>query len=230
MSGSDAHGPASRPDPGVRPGLDALRAEIGRIEAGGRPHHRPPTPSPDDSPSGDGTPVRPQSPADDGPEAARDPHAVARAIVLRQLENSPRTRSELAAKLGERGCDPAVAQEVLDRLTEVGLVDDAAYAEMYVRSKQVTRGLSRQALAHDLRRKGVPDDIASEVLDRVDSAYESERARDLVRARLPRLHGLDRDVQIRRLAGLLTRKGYASGLVTRVVLEELDRSAEHQRD
>ncbi|MFN8097069.1 MAG: regulatory protein RecX [Dermatophilaceae bacterium] len=235
MSESAARSPrAPQADVDPRPGLDALRAAMGSIQAGGRPRPRPPTPSPDATPSDDGTAVaRPrdrESRQAGGGEEARDPHAVARAIVLRQLENSPKTRSQLAAKLAERGCDRAVAEDVLDRLTEVGLIDDAAYAEMYVRSRQVTRGLSRQALAHDLRRKGVAEDIASDVLDRVDPAFEGERARQLVRARLPRLHGLDRDVQIRRLAGLLTRKGYGSGLVMRVVLEELDLSAEHRRD
>ncbi len=155
---------------------------------------------------------------------------MARAIVLRQLTGSPKTRAQLASRLAERGCDPQVVAEVLDRFEEVGLVDDAAYAEMFVRSKQRSRGLSRQALAIELRRKGVGADDASRVLDAVDAAGEAQRARALVDARLPRLHGLDRQVQVRRLAGLLARKGYPAGLAAAVVFEALDASPEHARD
>ncbi len=232
--------------------LDALRVAVARIEAGGSPH-RPPRPSPDLTQSGDGhlgdTPGRPDDDPCDGPDndgarhggagdgrggtrsdAARDPHEVARAIVLRQLGNAPKTRAQLQAKLIERGCDARIAEQVLQRFTEVGLVDDAAYAETYVHAKQRTRGLSRQALLHELRGKGVPDDTASAVLDRIDEVHEAERARDLVRARLGRLHGLDREAKLRRLSGLLARKGYPAGLAARVVLEEVDAAAEHQRD
>lgn len=232
--------------------LDALRAAVARIEAGGSPH-RPPRPSPDLTQSGDGhlgaTPGRPgddprdaaggDGAGDDGvgdgsggtrSDVARDPHEVARAIVLRQLGNAPKTRAQLHAKLLQRGCDAHIAEQVLQRFTEVGLVDDAAYAETYVHAKQLTRGLSRQALLHELRGKGVPDDIAADVLDRIDEVHEAERARDLVRARLGRLHGLDREAKLRRLSGLLARKGYSAGLAARVILEEVDAAAEHQRD
>ena len=159
-----------------------------------------------------------------------DPAGVARAIVLRQLSQAPRTRSQLLATLLRRGCDPQVASAVLDRFTEVGLIDDAAYAELYVRSKQASRSLAKPALRRELRTKGVDTQTAADVLDAVSDADEEERARALVRSRIARLHGLDRCVQVRRLAALLARKGYPSALAARVVFEELDRSAEHARD
>ncbi|MEI2779381.1 MAG: regulatory protein RecX [Tetrasphaera sp.] len=225
------------------PDLDALRAAVARIEAGGSPH-RPPGPPPDLTQSGGGHQVGPALQrdravrGDDGDEpdgggardGARDPHAFAREIVLRQLANSPKTRAQLRAKLAERGCDPGVAEDVLARMGEVGLVNDAAYAETYVRSKQLTRGLSKQALAHELRGKGVADEIAAAALEEIDDVHEAERARDLVRGRLPRMHGLDREVTLRRLVAMLARKGYPSGLATRVVLEEVDATAEQRRD
>lgn len=224
----------------TRGDLDALRAQIARVQAGSRAPgaaRREPSRTPEGrsteehmSRPGEGAGSTDDEAAPGSSDAARDPHSLARAIVLRQLENSPKTRRQLEVKLTERGCDPAVAAEVLDRLTQVGLVDDVAYAEMFVRAKQVTRGLSRQALTHELRRKGVADEVAAEVIGGVDSASDAERARDLVRARLPRLLGLQRDVQIRRLSGLLARKGYPSGLVMRVVLEEVDALPEHRRD
>ena len=175
-------------------------------------------------------PARARAASPDHDAAPRDPHAAARAIVLRQLDNSPKTRAQLESKLADRECDPAVAKAVLDRFEEVGLVNDAAYAEVYGRSSQLTRGLSRTALTRELPPKGIVDDVAAEVLDRVSDAEELERARTLVAARLPRLHGLDRTVQVRRLAGLLSRKGYPSGMVAKVVFEAVDASDQHQRE
>src|ERR1035438_10071323 len=58
-----------------------------------------------------------------------DPHEVARQIVLRQLAMAPRSRAELAQKLAQRGCAAEVAATVLDRMTQVGLVDDESYVK-----------------------------------------------------------------------------------------------------
>ncbi len=43
---------------------------------------------------------------------------------------------------------------ILDRFEEVGLVDDAQYAEMIVRTRHAERGLSRRAISTELRRRG----------------------------------------------------------------------------
>lgn len=155
---------------------------------------------------------------------------MARQIVLRQLTNAPKSRGQLEQALAKRECDPRVAAAVLDRLEEVGLVDDEAYAGMLVRSQQVGRGLARRALAQNLRQKGVSDEVAESVLDEVDPLAEEERARELVDKRLRRLHGLDVIVQKRRLAGMLARKGYPSEVSMRVIREAIAATQEHQRD
>ena len=163
-------------------------------------------------------------------EPEPDPHAVARKVVLRQLAMGPRTRRQLEDKLRERGCEREVAVRVLDRMGEVGLVDDEAYAEMYIRSKQETKGLAAEALRHELRAKGVPDDVVDAALEEIDPEHEKEQARALVARRLRTMRGLDRDVQTRRLAGFLARKGYGSGVSYQVVREALDGLPEHRRD
>ena len=157
-------------------------------------------------------------------------HDFARQIVLRQLTHAPKTRAQLEQALAKRDCDPTVAATVLDRLEEVGLVDDEAYAGMLVRSQQAGRGLARRALAQNLRQKGVADDVAESVLDEIDPAAEEEQARELVEKRLRRLHGLDVIVQKRRLAGMLARKGYPSEVSMRVIREALAATPEHHRD
>jgi regulatory protein len=157
--------------------------------------------------------------ADATPDA--DPASVARTIVLRQLTMAPRSRAQLAQKLADRGTPTDVADQVLDRMEQVGLVDDEAFAEGWVRSRQATRGLSRRALAHELRSKGIDDDLTRATLDQVDDDTEVELARGLVAKRLPSVRGLPPEKQVNRLVGMLARKGYSSGLAFRVVRDAL---------
>jgi regulatory protein len=164
------------------------------------------------------------------PAGEADPYAVARGVVLRQLAMAPRSRQQLRDKLRRRDCPDQVAEAVLDRMAEVGLVDDEKFAEALVRSKQVTRGLSRRGLAHELRTTGVDRETADSVLAQVSETDEEQRARALVEARLPRLLGVGRDVAMRRLAGMLARKGYGAGLSLRVIREAVDAHPAFRRD
>ena len=150
--------------------------------------------------------------------------------MLRQLTNAPKSRAQLESVLRRRNCPDEVAVAVLDRMEEVGLVDDTAYAGMLVRSQQSGRGLARRALAHELRRKGVDDETAQAALDGVDPADEEQRARELVAKRLRSMHGLEPQVQTRRLAGMLARKGYGGELAMRVVRDAVREAPEHRRD
>jgi len=159
--------------------------------------------------------------ADDSTPDA-DPESVARAIVLRQLTMAPRSRAQLEDRLAERGAPEDIARRVLDRFEEVGLVDDAAFAAGWVRSRHETRGLSRRALAHELRVKGVGEQTAQEALAALDGDDERRAAEQLVARRLPAVRRLPRDKQLSRLAGMLARRGYGSGLALQVVRDALD--------
>jgi regulatory protein len=159
-----------------------------------------------------------------------DPYQVARQIVLRQLAMAPRSRAELMQKLEQRDCPADVAATVLDRLTEVGLIDDQAYAEMLVRSQQSGRGLARHALARELRTKGIEDHLAEEALASITDEDERDRARALVDKKLRAMHGLGIQVQTRRLAGMLARKGYSSSMTFSVIREAIADAPEHLPD
>jgi regulatory protein len=123
-----------------------------------------------------------------------------------------------------------VAAAVLDRMTEVGLVDDEAYAQMLVRSQQAERGLSRRALAGELRAKGIDDELAQSALAAISDAAERDRARELVDKKLRAMHGLDVTVQTRRVAALLARKGYSSSVAYAVIREVVAEAPEHLPD
>jgi regulatory protein len=119
-----------------------------------------------------------------------------------------------------------VAEEVLTRFEQVGLIDDAAFAEAWVDSRHHSRGLARRALARELRTRGVDSETVEEAVDRVDGEQEEERARALIERRLRATRGLERGKRIRRLAGMLARKGYAEGIALRVVRQALEEEGE----
>lgn len=150
-----------------------------------------------------------------------DPESVARSIALRLLTAAPRSRAQLAEAMARRDVPAEVAERVLDRFTEVGLIDDAEYARMVVRTRHAERGLSRRAIAMELRRRGIADDDATPALEQIDGDDEEQAARDLVRRKLRATSGLDTATRMRRTQGALGRKGYPPGLVARLVREEL---------
>ncbi len=161
----------------------------------------------------------PPDPVALGPDA--DPESVARKILLDQLTGSARSRQELADKLKGKLVPDEIATRLLDRFEEVGLIDDEAFARAWIASRQPGKGLARRALAHELRRKGIDDEIAAEALDQIDPADELAAARVLVRKKLRTMRNLDDTVRTRRLVGMLARKGYGSSMAFAVVKDEL---------
>ncbi|MEU0569735.1 recombination regulator RecX [Nonomuraea sp. NPDC005983] len=161
-----------------------------------------------------------ETPADAGPPA--DPESVARAICLRLLTMAPKTRAQLAEALRKRDVPDEAAEAVLDRFSELGLINDEAFAEAWVDSRHHGRGLAKRALAAELRHRGVDSDTVNEAVDRLDSDQELETARRLVERKLASTRNLDPKVRTRRLAGMLARKGYPPGLSFRVIREALE--------
>ena len=182
------------------------------------------------------------SPDPDGPDAAPpassghpeddpgDPEQVARSICLRALTGTAKTRQQLADLLAKRGIPDNVAESVLDRFGEVGLIDDAAFARAWVTSRQAGRGLARRALRAELRAKGVDGEEAEEALAEVDDDDERAAARRLVERRLPSLTRVDRATATRRLVGMLARKGYSGGLAAGVVRDVMDETGSGNGD
>nr|WP_221505739.1 recombination regulator RecX [Streptomyces eurocidicus] len=154
------------------------------------------------------------------------PEEQARAICLRLLTGSPRTRKQLADALAKRDIPAEVAEEVLSRFEDVGLIDDSAFAGAWVESRHHGRGLARRALARELRTKGVDAAVIDEAVGRLDSEQEEHTARELVDRKLRATRGLDREKRLRRLAGMLARKGYPEGLALRVVRRALEEEGE----
>lgn len=150
-----------------------------------------------------------------------DSEQVARSIALRLLASMPRSRAQLAEAMARKEVPAEVAGRVLDRFEQVGLIDDAEYAAMLVRTRHSERGLARRALAQELTRKGIDRDTAQGALETIEAEDEDAVARDLVRRRAPASANLPHEKRVRRLVGMLARKGHSPGAAYRIVTEVL---------
>jgi len=195
-----------------------LEAE-GSLEVQGAPDAFPPGPEdPDAAPRRPGDPdASPQ-----GPEDPEDPEAAARQICLRLLTIEPRTRSQLADALRRRHIPARAAEAVLDRFTEAGLIDDPAFARAWVESRHHSRGLSRRALSAELHRRGVADEDVHNAIELVDNDQEAATARRLIAGKVRATRGQPPVARVRKLMGVLARKGYGAALAYRVVREALE--------
>jgi regulatory protein len=167
-------------------------------------------------------------PAGDDPEP--DPDTVARTICLQLLTQRARSRAELADALRTRNVPDDAASRVLARLAEVGLVDDRAFATDFVQIKHAERGLSTRELSRQLRAKGVDEEAIDSALAGLGEEAERAAARRLAERKLRSLSGLAPQVQIRRLAGMLARKGYPPGMTFQVVREVVGEAATEHFD
>ncbi|WP_049793695.1 regulatory protein RecX [Hoyosella subflava] len=161
----------------------------------------------------------------EGQRSPEEWQAHARNLCLRWLGARPHTRVELREKLARKGIPEDVSESVLDRLTAVSLIDDAEFAEAWVRSRHTHAGRGRRALAVELRRKGVEDEHVDQALSTISDDAERSRAYALAAQRIERTNTInwsDRAEQertTRKLIGMLSRRGYAPGLAYSVVTQ-----------
>ncbi|OZC43145.1 recombination regulator RecX [Rhodococcus sp. 14-2483-1-1] len=165
--------------------------------------------------------------------------AQAKDVCLRLLTDRARSRHELEANLAKKGFTAEITAAVLDRLEKAKLVDDESFAQQWVQSRHKYSGKGKRALSMELRTKGVSNELAVSALDLIDADDERQRAGELVRKRfrtlrLPDSSGPDarveRDKVVRKLVGMLARRGYSQGMAFAVVKEELDRAGADTED
>jgi regulatory protein len=143
----------------------------------------------------------------------------AKQVLLRRLSHAPRTRKELAKDLKDKDISDEVANVALDRFEEVGLINDQALASNYVSSQHERKGLGKNALRQQLRAKGVSDDVALEAISQISDDQEFQAAFALACKKIRSLQRDDAKTQLRKIVGVLARKGYPSNLAFRVAKE-----------
>lgn len=163
----------------------------------------------------------------DDADVPADPEAVARLICLRMLTAAPRTRAQLAAELRRRRVPEDAAEAVLSRFADARLIDDAMFARAWVESRHHGRGLAGRALAAELGQRGVPHSEITAAVEQLRPETEMATARELVARKLASTRDLPGPVRVRRLAGMLARKGYSASLTYRVVKEALEQDGQN---
>jgi regulatory protein len=163
----------------------------------------------------------PREPSPRSDDVDADVESVARTIALRKLTARACTRHELDQALQAKNVPQGVIDAVLDRLQDVGLLDDASFAVDWVTSRQQRRHMSRRLLRRELQAKGVERSNIDSALEQVDHNAELTSARDLVERKRAVMNGLAREVQYRRLAGMLSRRGFDSAITTQVLADLL---------
>ncbi|MGJ9372284.1 RecX family transcriptional regulator [Nesterenkonia sp. CF4.4] len=155
----------------------------------------------------------------------------ARAVVLRRLTGSPKSRHQLAVALKEKDFHPEVITRVLDRMEEVHLINDVEFAQTWVRGRHELKNLGKSALRRELREKGISEHVAADALEQISAEDESEAARELVRRKLQGKtvptgpspeERAERDKLTRRLVSMLARRGHSPGAAFQIVREVIE--------
>ncbi len=131
--------------------------------------------------------------------------------ALRLLEARPRAEREIRDRLRRKQFEPEQIDATIARLRDLGLLDDAQFARLWVANRAATSPKGAQALRYELISKGVDRQIAGEIVeDALDPATEAEMCEQVARKALPRYASSpDRATFQRKLGGLLQRRGFA---------------------
>lgn len=158
---------------------------------------------------------------------AEEAKAPVRKRALRLLEQRARSRHELRDRLLRAECDPDVAEVVCDDLERAGLLDDAAFAAEWVRQRHKARGKSARALDRELRDKGVSSSARAQALEQVTASSEEDIALELARKKARSIKSTPADYaermkQLRRIVGVVARRGFDQGLCMSVATRALE--------
>ena len=158
--------------------------------------------------------------------AVDDPDAVL-AAAARFLEARPRSVAEVRRRLTGAGYRPALVDGAIERLLELGMLDDRAFAKAWIASRDRARPRGERVLRQELLQKGIDRTLVNEVLEERRTGEEGEAAEpDLEAARrlLQRnARSLDRIADPRqrraRAYALLARNGFDPDVCREVAAE-----------
>jgi regulatory protein len=150
---------------------------------------------------------------------------VARAEEIRQatdralhlLGYRARSRTEVRRRLARKGYEEEVIDQVLDRLTQTGLIDDSQFTEAWVRARSTGRAMGPRRIAWELRQKGVDGEIVREAVGRIDETTELGLALKVGRQKAESVRGEPMHVARRKLAAALQRRGFSWEVTARVL-------------
>lgn len=149
--------------------------------------------------------------------------ALGRAFNL--LSHRSRSTKELSERLSRAGFAEAVVCEVIEKLQSLDYLDDNEFASAWLRDRMDTKLYGKHRIKHELKLKGIADDIIDEHLaTRSTDDNEYARAFGLAQGKAGSYAGLDTRKAQQRLSQFLMRRGYSSAIAYRVSKETLSGS------
>lgn len=155
---------------------------------------------------------------------------VTRQHALRLIKFRPRAENELRQRLLRKRFAPSTIDLLLAEFKRKDLINDAKFAKLFANQQMSVKPMGRRALLSRLKAKGVSFDLAARATEEATAERpEGEVARELALSRVSSLKGLDRQTAQRRLFGFLSRRGFSSDVVVKVV-KEITRSSSEDLD
>ncbi|MCS4484235.1 recombination regulator RecX [Gleimia sp. 6138-11-ORH1] len=147
----------------------------------------------------------------------------AKEAALRLLDRCDQSVAQCRMKLLEKGYPPQAVEVAIERLIEIGLLDDLRFGKMLARTRHQERGLVGAALKLELQRKKIPAETILQIMDEFTEYSPVSAAEKLVEKKLRSMTHLNKDVKFRRLMGMLARKGYGGSVATEVIGKALEK-------
>src|SRR3989338_4699051 len=142
-------------------------------------------------------------------------------VSLRLLAATPKSAKELREKLTAKGFPDEVIQKTLATLESKGLLSDRTLAQNIVTRFTQSQPSGNRKISFEMKRKGVPARMREEILAGLAPEEETDRARELARAKWERFAKLDGPKRKRRVYDFLLRRGFDFQTV-RDVVEQLE--------
>jgi regulatory protein len=152
--------------------------------------------------------------------AATERHDKTLNAALRLLEQRPRSVAELRQRLQRKAHEPEAIEAAIERLGDLGMIDDTAFSRYWVDNRQAFRPRGAVAIRNELQRKGVKRDVIDAVLNDPDrpDVDEFAQALELARKALPKYASApDRASFQRKLGSFLMRRGYTYDTIRPIV-------------
>lgn len=166
--------------------------------------------------------IRRRTDARNAARSEEDWERYARDIVYRQLGMRDKSTHELRQALARRSVPDSIVEQTIHSFVESGLVNDAAFAEAFVRSRFAGKPSSHRSLALELKKRGISSEDADAALAQIDPDDERCAAIDLAVRKAQAMHSLTRDVARRRLYGMLARRGFSPSDISEALRIALD--------
>jgi regulatory protein len=152
----------------------------------------------------------------------------ASASLTRSLGRRGLSVSESRARLRADGLTDEESTAVVEEFIERGWLDDTVLAEQLVHSATTRKKMGTRAIRQLLVKRSVARDVIDEVLSELPDD-DAERALEFARTKARALSQYDEDTAMRRLMGMLARRGFGgsvAGKAARTALADERRDAE----